>query len=73
MDRKGSLDVIAVNFDSRKVRLIAENKTERNAEAIVMMAVGRRGVDEEYFDTVEHGKYKDGDLLETEEEGSEDL
>ena len=39
-------DVIAVNMETHKVRLIAENKTERNADAIEMMAVQRRGVDE---------------------------
>lgn len=54
-------DVVAVNVTTRKVRLIAENKTERNAEAIVMMAVGRRGVEEEFFTECAHGEYKEGD------------
>ena len=54
-------DVIAVNMETHKIRLIGENKTERNAEAIEMMAVGRRGVDEEFFVTVPHGEYKEGD------------
>lgn len=54
-------DVIAVNMQTNLVRLIAENKTERNAEAIEMMAVGRRGVEEEFFATVDHGQYKNGD------------
>ena len=54
-------DVVAVNMDTNKVRLMAESKSERNAEAIVMMAVGRRGVEEEFFAEVPHGKYKAGD------------
>lgn len=54
-------DVIAVNLGTHKVRLIGENKTERNADAIEMMAVARRGVDEEFFTTVPHGEYKEGD------------
>lgn len=54
-------DVIAVNMTTHKLRMIAENKTERNAEAIEMMAVARRGVDEEFFVTVPHGRYRDGD------------
>lgn len=56
-----ALDVVAVNMTTNKVRLIAEGKTERNAEAIVMMAVGRRGVQAEFFSKVQHGKYKEGD------------
>lgn len=54
-------DVLAVNMETHKVRIMAENKTERNAEAIENMAVMRRGVDEEFFVTVPHGKYKEGD------------
>ena len=54
-------DVVAVHMNTNTVRLIAENKSERNAEAIVMMAVGRRGVDEEFFSGVPHGRYKEGD------------
>ena len=54
-------DVVAVHMNTKTVRLIAENKSERNAEGIVMMAVGRRGVGEEFFFEVKHGAYKDGD------------
>ena len=56
-------DVIAVNLKTRAVRLMAERKNERNAEAIENMAVIRRGCDEEYFDTVPTGKYKEGDKV----------
>ena len=48
-------DVIAVNLTTGKKRHIATDKTERNAEAIVEMAVMRRGVDEEFFTTVPAG------------------
>ena len=48
-------DVVAVRLDNSERRIIAEAQTERNAEAIVNMAVMRRGVDEEYFTTVPHG------------------
>lgn len=54
-------DVIAVNMKTHKVRLLAENKTERNADAIEMMAVARLSCDEEFFTKAAAGKYKDGD------------
>ena len=59
-----TFDVIAVNLETVRVRLIAEDKTERNADAIENMAVMRRGVEEEFFVTVPHGVYKDGDTWE---------
>jgi len=55
-------DVVAVNIDSSRVRIIAEGKTEKNAESIVNMAVIRRGCDEEFFVTVPSGRYKEGDI-----------
>jgi hypothetical protein len=48
-------DVIAVTIKAPHTkRIIAERKTEKNAEAIVNMAVMRRGVEEEFFDAVPH-------------------
>lgn len=58
---KELFDVVAVNMTTMQVRLIAEAKSERNAEAIAMMAVGRRGVEDEFFSEVPHRKYKEGD------------
>ena len=58
-------DVVAVNVDTNKVRLMAQNKTLPNAEAIVKMAIMRRGVDEEFYAEVPSGKYKGGDLYES--------
>lgn len=54
-------DVIAVNMETDKVRLMAKNKTRWNAEAIENMAIMRRGVDEEFFTVVEAGKFSEGD------------
>ena len=41
-------DVIAVNIKTGARRTLATDKTERNAEAIIAMAVARRGVQEEF-------------------------
>ncbi len=57
----GLYDVIAVNMQSHKVRLLMEDKTERNADAIAEMAVIRIGCDEEFFAKVPAGQYKNGD------------
>lgn len=54
-------DVIAVSIRTNKVRLLATNKSAANAGAVVMMAVARRGVGDEFFLEVDHGQYKDGD------------
>ena len=54
-------DVIAVNKDTRKVEVMAENKTLGNTEVAVMMAVSRRGVDTDFFAVVEAGTFRDGD------------
>ena len=35
--------------------------TEKNAEAVVNMAVMRKGVESEFFSEVPAGKYKEGD------------
>jgi hypothetical protein len=62
-------DVVAVDMKTNKVRLLAENKTERNADAVVNMAVARMGCDEELFAPVAAGKYRDGDEWRAMEEG----
>ena len=50
-------DVIEVSdSDPNDVRLIAEAKTERNAEAIIGMAVIRRGLKDSYFTKRPHAK-----------------
>jgi hypothetical protein len=67
--RKGAsmtteLDVIEVQIKApHTVRVIARNKDEQNAEAIIKMAVFRRGVKDAFFKTAPTGKYRDGDTL----------
>lgn len=56
-------DVIEVETAApHRVRVLAANKTEENAEAIVRMAVMRRGVEHHFFTAAPPGKYKDGDV-----------
>lgn len=54
-------DVVAVAMRGSAVRVIAQGKTAKNAEAITCTAVIRRGVDKEFFAEVPAGMYKDGD------------
>lgn len=57
-------DVIEVEIAApHKVRLMATGKTEKNAQAIVDMAVTRRGCENHFFTTASAGKYKDGDVM----------
>ena len=53
-------DVLAVNLKTKQVRLLTEQpQTPDNAEAFVMMAVIRLGVEEEFFVAVEAGTYRE--------------
>jgi hypothetical protein len=54
-------DVWAVSLATKTVRRMAESATEENAEAVVMMAVARRGVETEFFAAAPAGMYTDGD------------
>jgi hypothetical protein len=55
-------DVIEVCIESGKVLgFMTEGKTEKNAEAVVRMAVYRRGVENSFYAVVDSGKYKIGD------------
>lgn len=54
-------DVVAVNLKTHLVRMMSESRDKANAEAVVNLAVMRRGVDEEFFAVVPHGKYDVGD------------
>lgn len=45
-------NVIAVDIKTGEERIIAENKSEKNADAIIKMAVVRRGVGKEFFKAV---------------------
>lgn len=54
-------DVVAVDQATNRVRILATDKSEKDAEAIANMAVMRRGVDLEFFAEVDAGAFKDGD------------
>ncbi len=45
-------DVIATNIATGARRILERNKDESNAEAIVRMAVMRRGVESEFYSVV---------------------
>jgi hypothetical protein len=55
-------DVLAVDFNTKKVRIMAKGKTVGAAEAIVNMAIMRQGVDVEYFTICREGKYTEGSV-----------
>lgn len=58
------LDVVEVEIAApHRVRVMARNKAERDADAIVSMAVARRGVETHFFKTAPVGRYKDGDTV----------
>lgn len=58
------VDVIEVEIaPPHSVRLIARGKTPLNADAVVEMAVMRRGVEHHFFTTAPAGRYKDGDVM----------
>lgn len=52
MSDEAVFKVVAVTIATGAERLIAENKTKPNAEAIRDMAVIRRGVETEFFKVV---------------------
>ena len=43
--------VVAIEFATGKERIMAENKTLKNAAAFVSMAIARRGVETEFYRT----------------------
>lgn len=52
MSKQPLFDVIAQNIKTGAKRFLDKSKSEGNADAIVRMAVMRRGVDEEFYYTV---------------------
>lgn len=54
-------DVIEIDLDTKKVRMMGGPESKPNALAILRMAIGRRGNDNNTFTTVPTGKYADGD------------
>ena len=61
-------DVWSVDIETGKCELLmAGNKDARNAEAVVSMAVMRRGCETHFYATVPHGSHKSGDSLKEEQ------
>lgn len=54
-------DVIEVALSNLEMRLMAENKSKKDAEAAVNLAVARRGCEGRFYVECDAGKYKDGD------------
>lgn len=55
-------DIIAIDKVTNVLRVLGENKSEENADAIVAMAISRIGSDEEIFVKTLAGQYKDNDI-----------
>jgi hypothetical protein len=62
--KREMFDVVAVSLDNRNVLWTMGPRDERNAEAIIMMAVERQGVEDRFFTTCKPGKYAQGDHYE---------
>lgn len=61
MKSKHLWDTLAVNHKTDKVRMLGERKDKPNAEAIMNMAIMRRGCDEEFYVVVPAGLFHEGD------------
>ena len=61
-------DVVGVNLKTKLVRFMAQGEDETNAEAVVKIAVIRRGVEEEFFVEVPEGSYEEGEKWEGQRE-----
>ncbi len=55
-------DVLAIGLRTREVRVLERNLSLLNAEAVVALAIMRRGVEEEFYATATSGLYEDGDI-----------
>lgn len=54
-------DTVAINRKTNKVRIFERGKEYGNAEAIMKMAIMRRGLDEELYAVTTPGLYEEGD------------
>ena len=62
-----TFDVVEVTFGGKVINVVAVEKTARSAEAIVDMAVLRRGVDRSFFASVPASTHAVGDTYTVEE------
>lgn len=57
-------DVVEIEIARpHRVRVMDRNLNEDRADAVVSMAVMRRGVEEHFYKAVTAGKYADGDAV----------
>ena len=57
-------DVIEVGIaEPHHVRVLAVDKDKNSAEALIAMAIARRGVNRFFYSKVPAGKYKNGDVM----------
>jgi hypothetical protein len=62
LDRRNKFDVVAVAIaDPHQVRILGKQLTERNAEAVIKLAVMRRGGATEFYKAVTAGSYFEGE------------
>jgi hypothetical protein len=54
-------DVVSVRLFSRKVGLIAQKKSQGEAQVIIGRMIARRGLDDEFFAVVPTDSYRDND------------
>jgi hypothetical protein len=62
-------EVVEVDIDTKAVTMMTDRpKDEKNAEAVMKMAIMRRSSDFNFFAVVPAGKYQDGDVYSADEE-----
>lgn len=54
-------DVVGVNLSTNKVHMVKADLSAEDAEAVIKVAVMRRGVNMEFFTGVPAGEFKEGD------------
>lgn len=59
---KREIDVLAVSIDDSKVLWTYRTVGEKNAEAVIKMAVIRQGVEGRFYTTAPAGAYETGDI-----------
>lgn len=55
------VDVFAVNMTTHKMELLSKSVTQKNGDAVINMAVARRGCDDYFYASFPPGKYHEGD------------
>ena len=61
-------DVIAINQKTDRIRILTRGVIGANADAVIDMAIARRGVDTEFYTKVDAGSRREGDTYDLGEE-----